>query len=456
MGSSVRHDNLRSRKQPLKYGDFPENYGQFLKDMTDATPGLRDWDGTMEITAKKYTASPGEAYFLLGSRAGQQRGSMVLRQSILRVVSSGNRGEDRLLNLVPDSSGAYNYGYTYTSNAAIGAIAPNILPYSSQLTLQCNPESEQLSLVLPKGILQSGHSVDMMLGLAVARVDQVGGTSVPIPFSNQQLAGLITVTNGTKIGPAVALPGKRALIFQNNAVSGGRINVGVMAYEHTATTFSPTFSSVTVTATTARDYVDLHTYTIRKMDGTAIYAPYTYAAGVMNGNKVDTRTYAVSNYNLNESTLSVSIGTVDCSDGLHMAVYGSKISAGTSYMRSFNDITESIVYNAPMKRAAIFSGVKQIGDGIGICVPTGAEPTRFTNPMAVAVMKKPGEAYFRFKEYDVPLNQLDAVSRGCCLLSNPTKTALYQMTATHLIEYKLVGVGPIPPEYQCHPYINHT
>jgi hypothetical protein len=419
------------------------DYGQFLKDMTAATPGLKEWDGTLKITIKPFTASPGTVYFCLGS-------IMAATGNARMLITRPPNGETRALNF---TTAGYSNGVKFSLPTG------GMTAYFSGLFGLVSDKYKSAFITLPSGSINTAYpntGSGWVNSACVDVDDTVGGFFRGLSAAElDSLFYSLHVSRYVAIANAIALQNGKLLIFpRNKLATDSNIRISIMSYDLSTGAFTPSFSWYTyspATYFTNQALLDMASCVWRNNANTRIFF-----------NTGDAKAISQS------STFCINIGS--SGDPYGSASYINTISAcgaisysddtcllfpkeargstqATNKIVRFNNNTgaSTTAFTTSILRA--YSGVKQLGDGIGIALPSG----RYNSGSTPSVATVNGNT---FKDTPIPelTNIGDIYSQGCCYLGNK----IYQLFGQRFITYELVGVGAPPIEYQMHPYINHT
>jgi hypothetical protein len=433
MSHVIRHDNL-NRRESLKFGDMPMDYGQFLKDMTDATPGLRDWDGTLKITVKPFTASTGGINSFVTGSYIEPGGNDVF------AISAGLDGADNVIvkTIMSGTTGYSGFGERLANapaNVKQGSIISVPTEDNIVTVVDFHSENNNAALMVVHGYHKDTHYRHYRQTMATTQATNVA-------------------LNRVNVGPAIALQDGTALIFPdyvNIAAVPGPLYIAIMNKLVSSNTYTPSYQS---RANNIPAGAYAFKYMFRNSTNTAIYAPVWgqdkkfikvgVGVGSVGAPALQAVDYPYSFFSF--------IGSIDFANGLRQLVVGTPKNHISRVFNTLDDTGASGWGSTSANENCCFSAAKTIGDGIGVILPAGNE---LGHGWPVGVNASPNKNIVNIHQRmdNLPVTgSTGSKDVGCVYVGNK----IFQLFDNKLITYELVGVGAPPLEYQMHPYINHS
>jgi hypothetical protein len=441
------------------------DYGEFLKRLTAATPGLAQWDGTLKITkqAIKATGWSGGVFDLGLIDVAFKRNSNEIVNSSYSYLQRGtarysipgapyNPYQSGLWYRLGYDPVAYGFDHSATTTGAFATVRP----YKVHLMLRSKHVNIQQGLALPFGDLsQLNTSANPQQWRVHFMYDNNRLADRGDPGWNHtsmnDSAPLIEAMSGHCIGSAVLLNDGRVLMFPANQIGSEATSLGILGTNNSVVTTNwtyekvlPTGFSVLPTTVVSRTHNNV---IIRNNAGTVFYASVTTPTW---SNNYMTKATVGSGGAITWTALPVDpevkehiIGVIDKSDDTCVLIANN----GNAGFRTFNKLTGRASSTSLPKRQDIpYAGVKTIGDGIGIAYGKHGTATDYATVFYDGLTK--------IREYTTTQGTTlgNQESQGAIYLGNK----IYHLGAWCMTIYELVGVGAPPIEFQLHPYMNHS
>jgi hypothetical protein len=439
MSAVIRHDNLGSRTPPFKFGDMPTDYGQFLKDLTDATPGLRQWDGTLKVTKRDFAASTASPVY---ATAGVMM-DLNVGQPTCAVGFAVGSGVSRFCSnyaMNIDTGGRFPFGQriAHTTEPPITDII-TLPPYNNE---GFGESVTNIVLAIPKAIADR---------LATAgNIESLGVTSKVLDIPSYYKEQMFTSVNHGAIIRARVLPNKSILFIGDNS------KYGLASYTYNYDT-----------ATLNMYYTSYYHNRVGTTRSCAILRSEGSKFSLVKPDRATTNTLLV--YNGEANTSAVTFGVVLSSGASLLNAAGAIESSFNRYLvacegSSVTNMYKTMVLEGPNNTFRNYdipvvgnkfgkvTMAKTVGDGIGVV--TSEIYSAYAHNLVAHGITNDGAAYkVKVNTAAMPAGmQPDLISNGGVYIGNK----IYQFSGHSLITYELVGVGAPPLEYQMHPYINHS
>jgi alpha-tubulin suppressor-like RCC1 family protein len=411
-----------------KADDFSMGRGKFFEDLTAATPGLAEWDGTLKITSTPFGLDwPDNSNITCGMLINEEE--IIIAADINNGTSIGGGYESiYVLNL---ATGAFTSLYKSAPGPRAMRLYKGLYGTGRAPYVRANFFGVLLSNGPPAdtGIYFSGHNFRLDSNTVLPSVRMVANAN------GDAIGALLGQDVRYPVSPGICTNlGK--LIIQGGS-NGAIVEIEANGFVGTVlSTGNTPFRSEVAIADRGNGWVAFVGY---KNDNFICYYPFTDRTEMktLTGLGAYGAIGAIENYWSTSETMLLAPTALTTSALRYLAVspWGSSATLSQS---------------TPNR----FMGAKTVGNGIGVMLPHHQDATGRNARTATAVKMTQGLITWT-KDTASPSGyngSTGALHRGIIYRGNK----LHWFTPKEFHTAELVGVKPPPIEYQLHPYLNHT